>query len=234
MTRGITSRTKPSAASRRQKNCSNINIECNEAGMLVFIDESGDTGLIIEKGATRYFVIVMVAFDENDEALARDRRIDLLRRELRLEANFEFHFHKNSNRVRESFFKSILPYQFFYYGIVINKEKLFGEGFKNKESFYKYATSLLFENAKEKLERATVVIDESGRQLFKYQLASSLRKKINTGDRRYIYKVKMQDSKRNNLLQLVDMISGAVNRSLNEGKKDNQKFRNIIKPREIY
>src|SRR3989338_7382288 len=201
--------------------------------MLVFIDESVDTGLTIEKGATKYFIIVMVAFEDNDEASACNKRIDLLRRELRLSPDYEFHFHRNSDRAREAFLRAVLPYQFFYYGIVINKEKLFGEGFKNKESFYKYATSLLFENAKEKLEHATIVIDESRPQLFKYQLASYLRKKINTTDRRHIHKVKMQDSKRNNLLQLADMIAGAVNKSLIDGE-DNQKFRKVIKPREMY
>jgi len=202
--------------------------------MLVFIDESGDPGLKIERGSSRYFTVGLVAFEDNDEALACDKRIDLLRRELRLLQDYEFHFHSNSNRVREAFFRAVLPYQFFYYGIVINKKNLFGKGFKNKESFYKYATGLLFENAKEKLERAIIVIDESGRELFKYQLASYLRKKLNSLNRHRIYKVKMQDSKRNNLLQLVDMISGAVNKSLNKDKKDNKRFRNIIKPREIY
>jgi len=202
--------------------------------MLVFIDESGDTGLTIEKGATKYFIIVMVVFEDNDEALACDKRIDLLRRELRLPQNYEFHFYSNSNRIREAFLRAVLPYQFFYYGIVINKEKLFGEGFKHKDSFYKYAASLLFENAKEKLERATVIIDESGRKLFKYQLASYLRKNINSFNRRHIHKVKMQNSKQNNLLQLVDLVSGAINRNLNKNKKDNKKFRNIIKSREIY
>ena len=202
--------------------------------MLVFIDESGDTGLKIEKGATKYFIIVMVAFEDNDEATACNKRIDLLRRELRLPEDYEFHFHSNSDRVREAFLRAVLPYQFFYYGIVVNKEKLFGEGFKNKESFYKYTASLLFENAKDKLEHAIVVIDESGRKLFKYQLASYLRKSINFFDKRRIYKVKMQDSKRNNLLQLVDMVCGAVNRSFSVNKKDNQQFRKIINPREIY
>jgi hypothetical protein len=176
----------------------------------------------------------MVAFEDNDEALACNNRIELLRRELRLPQDYEFHFHSNSDRIREAFLRAVLPYQFFYYGIVINKEKLFGEGFKNKESFYKYTASLLFENAKDKLERAIVVIDESGRKLFKYQLASYLRKSMNSFDHRHIHKVKMQDSKRNNLLQLADMVCGATNRSLSSNKKDNQKFRNIIRSREIY
>jgi len=148
--------------------------------MLVFVDESGDTGLNIGQGASKYFGIFMVIFEDNDEALSCDQRINLLRRELRLSENYEFHFHKNSDKVRESFLRAVLPYQFFYYGVVIDKQKLFGEGFKNRESFYKYSCSLLFENAKEKLENATVVIDKSGRSLFKYQLASYLKKKINT------------------------------------------------------
>ena len=136
--------------------------------------------------------------------------------------------------MREAFLKAVLPYQFFYYGIVVNKAELFGEGFKNKESFYKYACGLLFENAKEKLEKTTVVIDESGRKLFKYQLAKYLRSKINTTDKKYIKKVKMQDSKKNNLLQLADMISGAINRSLGESKKNKNLFRDIVKAREIF
>lgn len=202
--------------------------------MLVFIDESEDTGLKIVEGATKYFVITMVVFSEHDEALSCDKRIDLLRRELRLAEDFEFHFHRNSNRVRGAFFKAILPYQLFYYGIVINKPKLFGEGFNNKESFYKYACGLLFENAKDKLEHAIVVIDESGRELFKYQLAKYLKSKMNIEDKNRIKKVKMQNSKNNNLLQLADMIAGAVNRILDAGKKSKIIFREFIKAREMY
>src|SRR3989338_3999333 len=202
--------------------------------MLVFIDESVDTGLTIEKGATKYFIIVMVAFEDNDEASACNKRIDLLRRELRLSPDYEFHFHRNSDRAREAFLRAVLPYQFFYYGIVINKEKLFGDGFKNKESFYKYACGLLFENAKERLENAIVVMDESGRNLFKYQLAAYLRKKVKRDDgRKCIKKVKMQNSKGNNLLQLADMINGAVQRSLGE-RKNSKGYRMMMQSREIY
>ncbi len=203
--------------------------------MLIFIDESGDTGLDIDKGATEYFTIVMVIFEEDDEAQACDQRIKLLKKELGLPDDFEFHFHKNSNRIRGSFLKAVLPYQFFYYGIVINKHKLFGEGFRNKESFYKYACGLVFENAKDKLDRATVVIDKSGRKLFKFQLAKYLKNKMNTADNKRIRKIKIQDSQTNNLLQLADMIAGAINRSLvRRSDKDEILFRDIIKAREIY
>ena len=48
-----------------------------------------------------------------------------------------------------------------------------------------------------------------------------------------IKKVKMQDSKGNNLLQLADMVAGAINRSLH-GLRENSLYREIIKSREIY
>ncbi len=201
--------------------------------MLVFIDESGDPGLKLTDGSSQFFTIALIVFEDHDDALACDQRIGLLRKELNLIEGYEFHFKENSDRVREAFLKAVLPYNFFYYGVVINKARLHGEGFKYKESFYKYVSSLLFENAKERLNNAIVVIDESGRKLFKYQLATYLKKKINTKDKICIKKVKMQDSKRNNLLQLADMIAGTLNRSLNKKKKDAKYFRELVGAREI-
>lgn len=117
--------------------------------MLVFIDESGDPGLKLDRGSSRFFCIGLVIFQENDEALACDQRIELLKRELGWKKSSEFHFKRNSDRVRESFLNAVAPYNFFYYGIVINKDpkKLWGEGFRDKQSFYKYASGLVNECA---------------------------------------------------------------------------------------
>jgi hypothetical protein len=112
--------------------------------MLVFIDESGDSGLKLEQGSSKYFTIALVAFEDREEAIACDQRIGLLKRELGWSGNSEFHFNKNSIRVRKIFLEAVLPYDFFYYGVVIDKDpkKLYGQGFRNKKSFYKYACSL--------------------------------------------------------------------------------------------
>src|SRR3989338_1810676 len=108
--------------------------------MLVFIDESGDTGLKIHEGASRCFVISLVVFEEDEEALACDQRIQLLKKELAYPADFEFHFYSNSDRIRKKFLEAVSPYGFFYFGIVVDKDpqKLYGPGFRIKESFYKY------------------------------------------------------------------------------------------------
>lgn len=201
--------------------------------MLVFIDESGDSGLKIELGSSRYFTIALIVFEDNDEALSCDQRIKLLKKELALSEDYEFHFKRNSDKIRRAFLTAVSPYGFFYYGIVINKDpaKLWGEGFRNKESFYKYACGLVFENAKEKLEKAIVVIDESGNLDFKRQLAKYLRRKTGSG---IIKKVKMQRSEGNNLLQLADYTASVINRSVQNKRKWSSEYRKIIAHREIY
>jgi len=201
--------------------------------MLAFIDESGDPGLKIGGGSSRYFTIALVVFEDKNEALDCDQRIYLLKKEIGWNKKDEFHFKRNSDKIRRVFLKSVSPYNFFYYGIVINKDpkKLWGEGFKNKESFYKYACGLVFENAKEKLNKATVIIDKSGNLDFRHHLARYLRRKMNSG---IIKKVKMQRSDGNNLLQLADYIAGVINRSIQNKKKWVDDYRKIIAHREIY
>ena len=121
------------------------------------------------------------------------------------------------------------------FGIVINKPKLTGPGFHFKESFYKYTCSLVFENAKPHLNDATVVIDGSGSREFKKQLSAYLRKRVRDADsgKCVIKKVKIQDSRSNNLLQLADMVCGAVARCYS-GKAEARECRNLIRHREIY
>lgn len=203
--------------------------------MLIFIDESGDSGLKIDKGSSRYFTVGLVLFEEVEEAISCDQRIQLLKREVGWRENDEFHFKNNSDKIRVAFLKAVSPYNFFYYGIVINKnpKKLFGDGFKNKSSFYKYACGLVFENAKEKMRDSIVVIDESGNLDFKNQLAKYLRGRLNKNDK-LIKKIKMQRSESNNLLQLADYVAGAINRSVKNEKKKSDAYRKIIAHREIY
>jgi hypothetical protein len=107
--------------------------------MLVFIDESGDPGRKPESGSSRFFVVALVVFNDNDEAEACDLRISLLRRELGWTEDSEFHFSRNSDRQRCEFLKAVSPYDFFYYGFVLNKDptRLYGPGFDHKESLYK-------------------------------------------------------------------------------------------------
>jgi hypothetical protein len=200
--------------------------------MLVFIDESGDSGTKIPEGSSAFFIVSLVVFEDHDEAIACDQRIELLKRELGRDSQSEFHFKKNSDRIRLAFIKAVAPYNFFYYGIVLDKKNLPREGFEDKRSFYKYACGLVFENAKDKLDQAIVVVDRSGSLEFRSQLESYLKKKMNDETKR-IKSVKMQRSCSNNLLQLADYVAGIINRHVEDRKKHADDYRKMIAHREM-
>ncbi|MCI0495937.1 DUF3800 domain-containing protein [candidate division KSB1 bacterium] len=204
--------------------------------MLVFVDESGDPGLKLDQGSSNYFIVILVLFEDERDAQDLDLRINLLRKEFAFHNEFEFKFNNLRSDYRIKFLEAISPYSFLYHGIVINKEKLFGRGFQYKGSFYKYACSLVFQNAKPYLDSAVVFVDGSGSKEFRFQLQKYLKDRINQKNSwsRYISSVKIQDSKKNNLLQVADMIAGAVGRSYKYDKKDHNLYRDIIKHREIF
>lgn len=198
--------------------------------MLAFIDESGDAGLKIESGSSKIFVIAVVVFEDEEEATAVEQRIRLLRHELGFQPYFEFKFNKCKSDIRLAFLKAIAPYNFFYYGIVINKPALFGEGFKHRESFYKYATQLLLLNAREHLEDATINIDASGEREFRRQFNNYLKAKINS-QKKHIRHVRFLDSKNNALIQMADMVAGSIFR-LQGDKVDAETYLKVIRHRE--
>ncbi len=209
-------------------------VERNEFLCSYLLMNQADPGLKIGDGSSRFFAVSLVIFEDNDEAEACDQRIKLLKKEVGWNSDSEFHFKRNSEKIRRAFLEAVAKYNFFYYGIIINKDptKLWGDGFRDKKSFYKYACSLVFENAKSKLDCATVVIDKSGDAEFRNQLAQYLRRKINTRSK-LIEKVKMQRSESNNLLQLADYVAGVIHRNVSQKKKA-EDYHRLIAHREIF
>lgn len=200
--------------------------------MRVFVDESGDPGLKVQQGSTPFFVVSLVIFRDLVVADRVNEKIKTLRGELKLSPHFEFHFAKLKDSFRSAFLEAIAPFAFNYYSIVINKAKLTGQGFHFKGSFYKYACRLVMSNAKTVLDDATVVIDGSGERQFRRELANYFKKQVNDRQHpRRVVKVQIHDSGGDNLVQLADMICGAVARSYSD-KPDAKAYRNIIKKRE--
>jgi hypothetical protein len=202
--------------------------------MLVFIDESGDPGMPPGGSRSAYFTVTMVVIEDHDDATAIEQRIALLRRELGLPEGFEFHFSKLKRAWRAEFLRSLATFEWFYFSVVLNKAKLTGKGFQFPDPFYKYTCGLVFQNAKPHLNDAIVVIDGSGGREFRTQLSNYLRKRVNEGGDgpKLIRKVKLQDSHQNSLLQLADMVCGAVARSYS-APDEQSSLRKLISHREM-
>jgi hypothetical protein len=202
--------------------------------MLVFIDESGDPGMKGKPGSSDYFVVTAVIFEDRDEAQACDSRVDEIRLEWFKGRRFEFHFNSCSRNIRERFLVETGKFEYVYMSFIFNKAKLYGEGFQYKNSFYKYAVNLLFQNLKPYLKNATVVFDRCGNRDFQNELKKYLGKRVNgKGREQVVRKIKTNDSESNNLLQLADMVCGAVARYLRKAKPDHLNYRKIIAHREL-
>ncbi len=199
--------------------------------MLVFIDESGDVGMKLDSGSSQLFTITVVGFTDFDEASKTDSLIGSLRQKMRVKSEFKFSRLSPPNKLL--FFQELSQADFHYWSVVINKAKLRGEGFQYKDPFYKYACKLVCLNARESLENSIVVIDGSGSREFRQQIQSYLKKSLNNqeDDLPKIKKVKITDSLKNNLLQLADMVCGAVARSYTE-KSDRNIYREILRKKE--
>lgn len=204
--------------------------------MLVFVDESGDPGMKLDKGSSPFFVITTVVFRDRSEAQKCDDGISALRAELKLSPKKEFHFNKDGDAIRDAFFGCIAKYSFSYSAIVLNKGRVTGPGFQFKDSLYKYTVRLAFENIFHQLCGATIVFDRCGGREFNQQLKNYLRKRINekagNSDHGKVKKVKDESSATNNLLQMVDMVCGAVSRCYSSQHPGRARYRTMIRKRE--
>ncbi len=153
---------------------------------------------------------------------------------LGLRAEFEFHFAKLKPTWREMFLRKVGQFEFFYFTVVLDKGELLKRGLDVQEALHRYTCGLVFECAKPYLREATVVLDGQASELFRRDLTSYLRKKMKEAgdDQPLIRKLKHQDSHKNHLLQVADIVCGAVTRSFS-GKEDARTYRSLISHREM-
>ena len=202
--------------------------------MLVFVDESGDAGFKFAEGSSTYFVVTLVIFGSNEEAEKLRLRIDTLRNELRLPSDYEFHFFRNNVHIRRAFLGVIKQYDFQFFSLVVDKRKLSGTEYQSGSAFYKAICGVAFEAAKPLLSGANVNFDDSGGKALKKELASYIKRRVNNEGREAerIKKIGTQDSKSSNLIQVADMVCGAVYRSF-QSEPNGGEYRNTIKHREV-
>lgn len=201
-----------------------------EVRILVFIDDSGDPGFKIEKGSSKAFVICCVIFDDELDAEKCAVRIKELRRELKKTDNFEFKFNKCSKDYRIKFLKAIKDFNFKIRAIIMPKDAIYSEELRSsKTSFYNYTIKMVLKHSSGKIKNAKIRLDGHGDRIFRKELLTYLRKSLDSINRGMIKNLRFRDSKRDVLIQLTDMIAGAINRTLQKDKTDCALYWNIVK-----
>lgn len=171
-------------------------------------DESGDTSFSFSKGASRYFVVAMIATDQPDELR---KHMQDIKKTLNLPEEYEYKFHKLTGKRRaKEIISQIALQDFRAWAIVIDKTSL-DDSFKflSGVDFYLYfVTELVRGIPSEERFGATLILDEFGKQL---NIATAARKvmrarNIASGFKRIV----TRDSKIEPMIQLADLIAGAV------------------------
>lgn len=198
--------------------------------MLIFIDDSGDPGFKFDKGSSEYFVIASVIFDDELEAEKVAVRIKQLRRDLGFPDDVEFKFNKSRPEVREKFLSTINGFSFRVRCLVVPKKDIYSPELRsNKNSFYSYIIKMVLKHSDGSVVSAKIRVDGSGDRAFRKSFLTYLRKQLNQGDRKIVKNCKLVDSKKDVLVQMADMVAGAIRRSYEEDKKDRDTYKKIVK-----
>lgn len=197
--------------------------------MIVFIDESGDSGFSINTGSSKAFVIVCVVFEDELEAEKTAVAIKALRRTLKFSDDTEFKFNKSRKAVRIAFLQTIKPFSFSIRALVVQKDQISSPLLKSdKSSFYSYFIKTILTHSRGSIMDAKIRIDGSGDRVFRRKFLTYLRKELNSKQKKVMRNIKLVDSKINVLIQMADMVAGTIRRYKEGGKQDATEYWHLI------
>jgi hypothetical protein len=186
-------------------------------------DEAGDVSFNFKKGASRYFVVAMIATQEADllrSALAG------LRTQANLPETFDFHFNAlASANLRRTVFDALGNLPFNAWALIVNKTGL-AEPFKvmsGLELYLYFVTELIRQIPAEKRAGGVLILDEFGMPQHTRQ---ELRRVLKARQIRHgFHKISLKRSQSEGLIQIADLVAGAVYRR--DSRHDSQAFEQI-------
>lgn len=187
---------------------------------ILYIDDSGDTGF--KKSSSSHFLIAAVIVLDEDSKQSLSDAITLFRQNLGWAELHELKFNTTEKKIVLSFIDVIVKYDFTAQVMVLDKSKIDPSKIpKDKESLYHYVIKELLTRLE--LTNPVITIDgRAGRQYAK-RIRGYLRQSLKDNGvfRSKIYFV---DSRKNPLIQLSDIVAGAVARSYNTDKTDSKVY----------
>jgi len=201
--------------------------------MIIFIDESGDTGFKVAKGSSESFVIALVIFDTESDAEKTAEIINDFKEEMRESLRSEIKFNKLEKFERLEFLNRIKDCKFRIRTIIIQKEFIETSDLTLDTKFdYKFFLRQLLEHNNHTLIDAKLRLDGFAERRFRKAMNTYLRQNLNSKTKKKVIRdIKFVNSKNNSLIQLADMIAGSIHRYYQKDKNDSKVYRKVIKER---
>jgi hypothetical protein len=219
--------TQPTSGHIRQipenQNCHEYNHDMTQ---YFFADESGEPGLQSDRGSA-YFVIAMAQMPKWEPI----PELAALRKDLHLSPSFEFHYVKMSAVQKQTFYQAVIPVAFRVRSAVLLKDNLpaFYREMNGFELTIELLTGLTLRASPLDIGGDILVIDgatDALRSALRIRLSQECRK---TNRPRPFGKIATASSKREDGLQLADMVVGAIrDHALGRSVEYRQTFMNKI------
>lgn len=184
---------------------------------LAFADKYGNNSFDFNSQGTHFIVsTILIKENEKNDIL---EKLELIRQ--RYFQNGELKSSKvgSNYKRRLLILKDLSTLKFKIFSIVVDKEKLVGEGFTYKKSFYKFVCGLAYRELYKTFPRLTISVDEHGSNEFmrsfkKYVELNHIRDLFEGSDFNFV------SSNSNLLIQLADFIGGTIGRCYDKSKND--------------
>ncbi|MCL2869939.1 DUF3800 domain-containing protein [Candidatus Saccharibacteria bacterium] len=194
---------------------------------LVFVDDSGDPGF--KPHSSSHFVIACAVFMEDPVAEQVAKELKSLRKLQGWGEKSEFKFTKTRKPVVKKLLRTVTKYDFKVSAIYIDKTEFSTiVPIIDQSKFYNWTIKELLDSLP--LKDARIRIDGRSNKKYMREASSYLRKELNKKSHK-VLNVRFEDSNRNDLIQLADIIAGSINRSLQKDKTDSKEYLAIIKPK---
>lgn len=194
---------------------------------LIFIDDSGDPGFKLEKGSSRFFVIACIIFDSPISAEYTAASLKMLKEQMGWKQEREFKFHRANDEQKKKFFDIVKWHNFKIRAIVVDKSKITETSLKKSESFYSYVIKCAL-NGYDDMKMARVYLDGSGNRDFRKKSTTGIRQAVNKEDRK-MTEFRLVDSRDSVLIQLADMVAGAIHAKYDEAKRSKHDYLRTLK-----
>jgi hypothetical protein len=171
--------------------------------VLVFVDESGDAGFKFDKNSSRFFVVALVVFADNDSAARASQAVMKFKQTLKQRDEFKFSKMSQSRRQQFALFLRDLDFQARVF--VVDKTQLS----LAQTDMYQLMLASAFTAFETELENLKIRLDGTYDRYFRKSFKSHLRQMLG----RKIADFTFGDSESSHLLQVADFVAGVVGRA---------------------
>lgn len=200
------------------------------SGIVAFADEYGNNSFEFDTQGSHFIVASIIL--HKDKLKEARTQIEQIRIKHFQKGEIKSKKVANNHSRRIKILREICQIDFAIYAVIVDKRKLEGEGFKYKESFYKFLNGLVYKELFHTFPSLDLVVDEHGENYFMRQFKKYVQRRhmptLFSGS-----DFNFGISQDNSMIQLADFMAGTLARCFDETKKteDSSQFLLLLKPK---